>query len=83
MVPLGNIRPNSPKGLIFSEVLSLHWLKIGGILDFGKTHELNIGSQLIAICIRKMRDILRSDLIQLSHNSIDFRCIPLFKIVLI
>ena len=53
------------------------------MLDFGKTHELNIGSQLIAICIRKMRDILRSDLIKLSHNSIDFRCIPLFKIVLI
>ena len=52
-------------------------------MDFGKTHELNIGSQLIAICIRKMRDILRSDLIKLSHNSIDFRCIPLFKIVLI
>ena len=52
-------------------------------MDFGKPHELNIGSQLIPICIRKMRDILKSDLIKLSHNSIDFRCIPLFKIVLI
>ena len=53
------------------------------MLDFGKTHELNIGSQLIAICIRKMRDILKSDLIKLSRNTIDFRSIPLFKIVLI
>ena len=52
-------------------------------MDFGKPHELNIGSQLIPICIRKMRDILKSDLIKLSHNTIDFRSIPLFKIVLI